>query len=782
MFPGKGNMLFFCCNHENKRHGHHDRNNSLEDTMNRRHILIPAAIILILSVPMIVSSAPQGSPMKRQYGKGYPFQLSDLPPGQLRSAIEALPPQAKVRAKENLHKFSFPHQDIEHIRTDKDGGIFYICNMQAHDTLAEEAGAAEVAPVLSFDPAKVFSLHSRPGSQNIVFLNFEGGVISGTAWSSGTLNALPYDIDGNPSVFSEAERRIIADIWHRVSEDMAPFDIDVTTERPAGFGPKVGHVMITRNRDANNLAMPSSSAGGVAYVGVWGRSDYATRYSPAFVYYNNLGTTNSHYISEAASHEFGHNLSLSHDGTSTSGYYQGHGTGDVSWAPIMGVGYYRQVTQWSRGEYPDANNPQDDIAIIAGKLTYRADDHGAGMAGATMLAVDPDGTVWSSNPEDDPENIYPENKGVIVREADTDYFAFDHAGGPVSFIVTPAWDAFYAARRGANLDIQAGLYSSQGAVLAQSDPVTDTVATVSVTAGPGRYYLAVTGVGNSVTPYSSYGSLGQYFINGNVTASALRADFTYTTSGLTAAFTDASTDTDGTINSWTWTFGDGISSYTQHPSRTYANGGSYTVTLTVTDNKGRTANTSRVVTVTGPNSAPAANFGFSVSGSTAFFTDSSSDSDGTIVSRSWNFGDGGYSTQQNPSHTYASVGSYSVTLTVTDNNGASGSIQKAVEVVGPPVAPSNLTATVTTSRIGKTTIKTAKLQWQDNSSNETSFTLQRCTETGKGAGLTCNYSDLSTVGANTTTFTNTPGSGNYRYRIRANNSNGSSAYSNEVRI
>ena len=748
----------------------------------KKSTFIVVVILLVLALTSMQGFAQGASqPQSRMYGKGAPFQIEDLPPGQLRWALEALPAAAKSRAMENLHSFSFPHQDIDSLRVDSQGGIFYICNIEVDNaTVADETAA--VAPALSFDPSKAFLLHSRPNSPNKVFLNFQGGVISGTAWSSATLNAVPYDTDGNPAVFSDAERRVIADVWHRVAEDYEPFDIDVTTERPASFGPKVGHVMITKDTDANGAAMPAKGAGGVAYVGVWGYSNYATTYSPAFVYFNNLGTTVAHYISEAASHEFGHNLSLSHDGTSTTGYYQGLGTGNVSWGPIMGVGYYTQVTQWSKGEYPDANNHEDDIAIIASKVTFRPDGHGNSMATAAMLAVDPDGTVWSSNPEDDPDNIYPENKGVIEQAADVDFFAFDHAGGAISFTVKPAWEAFETSKRGANLDIQAILYDSLGNIIASSDPLNDTFASVSATVGAGRCYLAITGVGNSVTPYSDYGSIGQYFINGTVTTSALQADFTFTTAGLTADFTDTSTDSSGTINSRIWDFGDGHSSTLQNPSNTYASGGSYTVTLTVTDNSGSTGMISKVVTVTAPNVSPTAGFTFSTSGLTATFTDTSFDSDGSIASWSWSFGDGTSSTIKNPSHTYSAGGSYTVTLTVTDNRGATGTISKVVTVTAFPAAPSNLTATVITSGTARNRTKTVTLKWQDNSQNESGFNIERCTQTTIGKTKVCSFSDRASVGPNITTFTEIPGSGTYKYRVRAWNASGSSGYSNEVKI
>lgn len=185
------------------------------------------------------------------------------------------------------------------------------------------------------------------------------------------------------------------------------------------------------------------------------------------------------------------------------------------------------------------------------------------------------------------------------------------------------------------------------------------------------------------------------------------ANFSFTTANLTATFTDASTDSDGSIVSRSWNFGDGGTSTATNPSRTYAAAGTYNVALTVTDNAGATNTLTRAVTVTSaPNTAPTANFSFGTSGLTANFTDGSSDTDGSIASRSWNFGDGGTSTATNPSRTYAAAGTYNVTLTVTDNGGATNAITKAVTVTAPANVPpvanfsfttSNLTATFTDS-------------------------------------------------------------------------------------
>src|SRR5207245_357144 len=156
-------------------------------------------------------------------------------------------------------------------------------------------------------------------------------------------------------------------------------------------------------------------------------------------------------------------------------------------------------------------------------------------------------------------------------------------------------------------------------------------------------------------------------------------------------------DPDGTIASYNWTFGDGTPASTlQNPSHTYAAGGTYTVTLTVIDNQGATGSTSGSVTVSAANQAPTAAFTSSCSGLSCSFTSTSSDPDGTIASYSWTFGDGGTSTLQNPSHSYAAAGTYPVTLTVTDNQGATGSTPGSVTVSAanqPPIASGSANCT-----------------------------------------------------------------------------------------
>ncbi|HUG27236.1 MAG TPA: S8 family serine peptidase [Gemmatimonadales bacterium] len=93
------------------------------------------------------------------------------------------------------------------------------------------------------------------------------------------------------------------------------------------------------------------------------------------------------------------------------------------------------------------------------------------------------------------------------------------------------------------------------------------------------------------------------------------------------------------------------------------------------------------------NNAPTASFTYSCSDLTCSFTDGSTDSDGTIASRAWTFGDGGTSTATNPSRTYAAEGTYTVSLTVTDDDGATGSTSQNVTVTAPSSGGITLQAT-----------------------------------------------------------------------------------------
>ncbi|MGC9553807.1 MAG: PKD domain-containing protein, partial [Thermoplasmatota archaeon] len=155
------------------------------------------------------------------------------------------------------------------------------------------------------------------------------------------------------------------------------------------------------------------------------------------------------------------------------------------------------------------------------------------------------------------------------------------------------------------------------------------------------------------------------------------------------SFTDASVDQDGSIVNWTWDFGDGTVSYQKNPQHSYADNGTYTVTLTVTDD----TNNSHTVTlnITVLNDPPTADFTYSpaspVTVNMLAFTDQSVDQDGFIVSWLWEFGDGKTSSKRNPTHTYAVKGTYQVNLTVTDDDGEADTKRISLTVRNtPPVA------------------------------------------------------------------------------------------------
>jgi PKD repeat protein len=163
------------------------------------------------------------------------------------------------------------------------------------------------------------------------------------------------------------------------------------------------------------------------------------------------------------------------------------------------------------------------------------------------------------------------------------------------------------------------------------------------------------------------------------------SEFTFSTNYLQATFEDRSTDSDGTLASWSWDFGDGSGSTTRNPVHVYALPSSYTVNLEVMDEDGYSHTSSRQVTVfEAPNTPPTADFSFSVNHLEVQFTDTSVDPDGTVDGWLWDFGDSGVSTARNPSYTYASAGTYDVTLTTTDNDNDTHARTRQVTVTAPP--------------------------------------------------------------------------------------------------
>ena len=191
----------------------------------------------------------------------------------------------------------------------------------------------------------------------------------------------------------------------------------------------------------------------------------------------------------------------------------------------MGTGYNRNVSQWSKGDYYLANNLQDDLDIISAHTAYRQDDHGDTPATATPLFISGTTNVVSTTPETDPANSNPSNKGILGRNSDVDVFSFTSGTGPVNLAVNP-W-IMPSGTKGGNLDLLVELRDANGTLIQTNNSDTLTTARIQTVLNQGVYYLYVrnAGVGDplSATPsgYSSYGSVGQYFISGTIAPSSV---------------------------------------------------------------------------------------------------------------------------------------------------------------------------------------------------------------------------------------------------------------------
>jgi hypothetical protein len=371
-----------------------------------------------------------------------------------------------------------------------------------HDPDVHDDHETEVALAAIAASSDALALESLPGANRVIHLDFDGHSLYGTYWN--TTYSLPnghrlasFDLDGNPSSFSAAEREFIKEAWASVAEDFAPFAVNVTTKDP-------GLEAILRSSDADQIygvrsvvtpdQLMASRCGcaGVAVIGSYGMStDTPTLTLAAYA-------DDPDDLASVISHETGHALRLRHHGTSSSEYYQGHG----HWAPLMGAGYL-PLSTWSRGEYAGANRTdQDDLAVIASNgAPLRTDDHGNTAAAATVL------TLGTPRP------------GIIHTRTDVDVFSFTASGHTRIRVANAAGSP--------NLDVKATLRDSAGTLVATYDPPagldmsewpfrltgTDVEAVRVLASGSYRLHVEGTGFGDPrTTGYSDYASLGGYTV------------------------------------------------------------------------------------------------------------------------------------------------------------------------------------------------------------------------------------------------------------------------------
>ncbi len=339
-------------------------------------------------------------------------------------------------------------------------------------------------------------LDSRPSAKAVLYLDFDGEVVTDPNWRGGnTIFALPAVMAGLPITEEQ-----IRDVWERVAEDFRPFHVAVTTNRARYESAAPGNRMRCIQTPTTDAA---PYAGGVAYV----RSFRGRWADPTFrddIPCWSFNSQNAAIMAMTISHELGHTLGLHHDGQLETGYYPGHGPPGFRWGAIMGAAFDATITQWSRGEYPGANNQEDDLLIAAGVLEqangpgtgFRKDD--VGNSTATALDLAKDGIVSVA--------------GVIHSAKDKDVYRFRTAGGPVSFTAELSGEP--------NLDPRLSIQDESGAQVASAPVVPDALgATLTTDLSVGVYYLVVSAGERASTPdnpgFSAYGSLGAYRLAGS---------------------------------------------------------------------------------------------------------------------------------------------------------------------------------------------------------------------------------------------------------------------------
>lgn len=339
------------------------------------------------------------------------------------------------------------------------------------------------------DPVPI--LDSLPGAVGVLYLDFDGELVTNSSWLGGqTINALPAVMGGRPMTAAQ-----MTSVWAAVAEDFSAFDVSVTTS-------VARYNAAPSNRRMRCIQTPTKdaapTAGGVAYLNSFSN----TNENPCWSY----NSSNVRIMAMTISHELGHTVGLSHDGRiapSDEDYYGGHGTGVTRWGPIMGAPFSAAVTQWSKGEYYLADRTsQDDLAVITRtqNFGYRTDE----AADTTALASNVSDNVFGNADE----------TGFISTPTDKDVFRFQTAGGTATFNGTAT------ALPEGNLDIKLRILRNDGSELVVASPVDSLNATLITTLSAGTYFVEVSGTGfgtplaNPPSGYTNYGSLGQYDLKG----------------------------------------------------------------------------------------------------------------------------------------------------------------------------------------------------------------------------------------------------------------------------
>ena len=331
-------------------------------------------------------------------------------------------------------------------------------------------------------------LNSNLSAPATIYLDFDGEYVNCPYWNNGTA------FTAAAPALSTSQKD---EIFNRVSEDYRPFDVNITTELATFLAAPIDKRMRV-------IVTPTSSwftgVGGVAFVGSFSWGDD----TPCFVFSDRLGNSVK-YIAECCSHESGHTLGLSHqakyDGSCnlTATYNEGTGTGEPSWAPIMGNSYYRNMSGWNNGPTPyGCSNIQDNLSIITTQngFGYRADDFTDDI---------------NNNPYTINITSLNSINGIITTNSDKDAFHFSITeNSNVLFTLNPFHVGSSAS--GANLDIKATLYDKNKNLLRIYDPANTMSVLVDTILNSGDYYLVIDGTGNQFT--SEYGSLGSYSIEG----------------------------------------------------------------------------------------------------------------------------------------------------------------------------------------------------------------------------------------------------------------------------